>query len=59
MNQTSDSEQCSNGLRLDLILLLFNFVCELGQMTRYDFLLARRVILSNDRISVCQQREQY
>ena len=46
----SDSEQCSNRLELDLISLLVNFSCELGQiMTRYDFLLARRVILSNVR----------
>ena len=35
----SDSEQCSNRLHLDLILILVNFSCELGQvMTRYDFL---------------------
>ena len=38
----SDSEQCSNRLQLDLIKLLVNFSCELGQiMTRYDFLWAR------------------
>ena len=38
----SDSEQCSNRLQLDLISLLVNFSCELGQiMTRYDFLWAR------------------
>ena len=44
----SDSEQCSNQLELDLISLLVNFSCELGQiMTRYDFLLPRRVIVSN------------
>ena len=44
----SDSEQCSNRLELDLISLLVNFSCELGQiMTRYDFLWARWVILSN------------
>ena len=37
----SDSEQCSNRLELDLISLLVNFSCELGQiMTRYDFLWA-------------------
>ena len=48
MDQMSDSEQCSNQLQLDLILLLVNFLCELGQiMTRYDLLGARRVILSN------------
>ena len=46
----SDSEQCSNRLELDLISLLVNFSCELGQiMTRYDFLWARWVILSNVR----------
>ena len=45
MDQTSDSEQCSNQLQLDLILLV-KFACELGQiMTRYDLLGARRVIL--------------
>ena len=45
---TSDSEQCSDWLELDLISLLVNFPCELQQiMTRYDFLWARRVILSN------------
>ena len=44
----SDSEQCSNRLEFDLISLLVNFSCELGQiMTRYDFLWARWVILSN------------
>ena len=38
----SDSEQCSNRLQLDLILILVNFSCELGQiMTIYDFLEAR------------------
>ena len=48
MGYTSDSEQCSNRLELDLISLLVNFSCELGQtMTRYDFLWARWVILSN------------
>ena len=46
----SDSEQCSNRLELDLISLLVNFLCELGQiMTRYDFLWARWMILSNVR----------
>ena len=46
----SDSEQCSNRLELDLISLLVNFSCELGQaMTSYDFLWAIRVILSNVR----------
>ena len=50
MDQTSDSEQCSNWLQLDLISLLVNFSCELRQiMTRYDFLWARWVILSNVR----------
>ena len=35
----SDSEQCSNRLELDLISLLVNFSCELGQiMTTYYFL---------------------
>ena len=44
----SDFEQCSNQLQLYLILILVNFSCELGQiMTRYDFLKARRMILSN------------
>ena len=48
MGWMSDSEQCSNRLELDLISLLVNFSCELGpRMTRYDFLWARRVILSN------------
>ena len=46
----SDSEQCSNRLELDLISLLINFSCELGQiMIRYDFLWVRWVILSNVR----------
>ena len=46
----SDSEQCSNRLELDLISILVNILYEFGQiMTRYDFLLARRVILSNVR----------
>ena len=46
----SDSEQCLNRLELDLISLLVNFSCELGPiMTRYDFLWARWVILSNVR----------
>ena len=37
----NDSEQCSNRLELDLMSLLVNFLCELGQiMTRYDFLWA-------------------
>ena len=48
MDQTSDSEQCSNQLQFDLISLLVIFSCDLGQiMTRYDLLWARRVILSN------------
>ena len=42
MGQMSDCEQCSNRLELDLISLLVNFSCKLGQiMARYDFLLAR------------------
>ena len=42
----SDSEQCSNRLKLDLISLLVNFLGELGQiMSRFDYLLTRRVIL--------------
>ena len=33
----SDSDQCSNRLELDLISLLVNFSCEVGQiMARYD-----------------------
>ena len=48
MDQTSDSEQYSNRLELDLISLLVNLSCELGQiMTGYDLLGARRVILTN------------
>ena len=48
MGQMSDSEQCSKRLELDLISRLVNFSCELGQIiTIYDFLWARRVILSN------------
>ena len=44
----SDSEQCSNRLQLYLILILINSSCELGQiMTRYNFLKARWMILSN------------
>ena len=44
----SDSEQCSNRLELDLISLLVNFSCELGQiMTRYDFIWPRLVNLNN------------
>ena len=36
----SDSEQCSNRLKLDLISLLVNFLGELGQiMTTFDFLI--------------------
>ena len=50
IGQTSDSEKCSNPLQLDLISLLVNFSCELGQiMIRYEFVWARRVILSNVR----------
>ena len=49
----SDSEQCSNRLELDLISLLVNFSCELGPiMTKYDFLWARLVIMSNVRIDL-------
>ena len=48
MGKMSDSEQCSNRLELYLISLLVNFSCGLGQIiTRYDFLWARCVILSN------------
>ena len=48
MGYTSDSEQCSNRLELDLFSLLVNLSCELGPiMTRYDFLWVRWVILSN------------
>ena len=50
VDQTNDSEQCSNRLELDLISLLVYFSCELGPiMTRYDFLWAKWVILSNVR----------
>ena len=50
MGQTTDSEQCSNRFQLDLIPLLVNFSYELGQiMTRYYFIWARWVILSNVR----------
>ena len=35
----SDSEQCSNRLQLDQILILINLSCQLGQiMTIYDVL---------------------
>ena len=35
-------------IQLDLILILINVSCELGQlMNKYDFLEARKVILSN------------
>ena len=45
---TSPLKQCSNRLELDLISLLVNFLCELGQiMTRCDFLWVRWLILSN------------
>ena len=48
MGKMSNSEECSNRLELDLISPLVNFSCELEQiMTRYDFLWARWVILSN------------
>ena len=50
MGRMSDSEQCSNGLQLDLISHFVNFSCELGQInSRYVFLLTRGVILSNVR----------
>ena len=32
MDQTSDSEQCSNQLKLDLILILINFSYKLEQI---------------------------
>ena len=42
MGSMSDSEKCSNRLELDLVPLLVNFSCELGQIiTRYDFIWAR------------------
>ena len=51
MGQSSDSEQCSNRLQLDLITILVKFACELGpKMTRYDFIEARRAILSSVQI---------
>ena len=44
----SNSEQCSNRLQLDQILILVNLSCELGQiMTIYDVIDARCMILSN------------
>ena len=44
--QQSDFEPYSNRLQLDLILILVNFSCELGQiMTRYDFQESLRMIL--------------
>ena len=47
MGQTSDFEQCSNRLQLDLSSLLVNLLDELEQiMARYDFLEAIRVILA-------------
>ena len=33
---TSDSEQCSNRLQLDLMLILDNFLCELNSHILYD-----------------------
>ena len=52
MDQMSDSDQCSNRLQPDIISLLVNLSCALGQiMTRYDLLWARRVILSNVQIN--------
>ena len=46
----SDFEQCSNQLQLDLITLLVNFSYQVGtMMSRYAFLEARPVILSNVR----------
>ena len=50
--ETSDFEQCSNRIQLDLILLFVNFAYELLQIhvvTRNDFPEARRVIFSNVR----------
>ena len=48
MGQMSNSDQCSNGLELDLISLLVNFLGELGHIiTKFDFLWTRRVILRN------------
>ena len=48
MGWMSDSEQCLNRLELDLISLLVNFACGLGQiMTRYTSVWTRKVILSN------------
>ena len=53
MDQTSDSEQCSNRLQLDIVSLLVNFVCELGQiMTRYDLLGVRRVIQADSQLDL-------
>ena len=44
----SDSEQYSNRRQPNLISLLINFACELGQiMTIYTFIWTRKVILSN------------
>ena len=44
----NDSEQCSNRLQFNLISLLLNFAYEFGPIiTRFDFLEARWVILSN------------
>ena len=48
MDQMNESEQCSNSFQLSWISPFVNFLCELEQiMTRYDFLWARWVILSN------------
>ena len=48
MGYTSDSEQCSNCHQLYLILILFNFSCELRPIrTRYDLIEAIRAILNN------------
>ena len=42
--QTSDSEQYSNHIQLDLNYNLINFSCVLGPiMTRYDFFVGRRM----------------
>ena len=39
MGERSDSEQCSNGLQLDISSLFLSTFCEFGQiMTRYNFL---------------------
>ena len=48
MGKTSDSGQCWNRLKLDLIFDFGRLPCALGQiMTGYDFLEAKWEILSN------------